>query len=131
MEWLDENAIAADIVDIVYKLHWDLGPGLLESVYETILARQLAGRGHTVERQVGVPIRYDGLEFEMGFRADLVVDGKVVVELKSIETVHPVHKKQVLTHIRLMGLRLGLLVNFGSNRIKDGICRLVNRLPDG
>ena len=125
-----ENEISGDIVDAAYKIHRNLGPGLLESVYEIILAHELTRRGHQVERQVPISIRYENLVFDVGFRADLLVDGLVLVELKSVEKVVPVHKKQVLTYIRLADKRLGLLLNFGANRIKDGITRLVNGLPD-
>ena len=125
-----ENDISGDIIDAAYKVHTRLGPGLLESVYEAVLAHELATRGHRVERQVPIAVRYDDLVFDVGFRADLLVDGLVIVELKSVEHVLPVHKKQVLTYIRLANKRLGLLLNFGANRIKDGITRLVNELPD-
>ena len=125
-----ENDISGDIIDAAYKVHTRLGPGLLESVYEAVLAHELATRGHRVERQVPIAVRYDDLVFDVGFRADLLVDGLVIVELKSVEHVLPVHKKQVLTYIRLANKRLGLLLNFGANRIKDGVTRLVNELPD-
>ena len=125
-----ENEIARDIVDAAYKVHTTLGPGLLESVYEVVLAYELTQRGHQVVRQQPIAISYEGLVFDIGFRADLVVDGLVIVELKSVERAVPVHKKQALTHIRLADKRLGLLINFGANRIKDGITRLVNGLPE-
>jgi GxxExxY protein len=126
-----ENEIAREIIDAAYHIHRTLGPGLLESVYEVILAHELRKRGFTVERQVPVMINWDGICFEEGFRADLVVDGKVIVELKSKERVLPVDKKQVLTHLRLSHKRLGLLINFGEELIKDGISRIVNGLDDG
>jgi GxxExxY protein len=126
----EENEISGDIIDAAYKIHTQLGPGLLESVYEAVLAHDLVARGHQVGRQVPIAVRYDDLVFDVGFRADLLVDGLVIVELKSVEHVLPVHKKQVLTYIRLANKRLGLLLNFGANRIKDGITRVVNRLPD-
>jgi len=128
-----ENEISGDIVDAAYKVHTRLGPGLLESVYEAVLAHELLTRGHRVERQVPIGFRYDDLEFDIGFRADLVVDGLVIIELKSVEHLLPVHKKQLLTYIRLANKRLGLLLNFGANRInrmKEGITRLVNDLPE-
>ncbi len=125
-----ENEISRDIVDAAYKVHTTLGPGLLESVYETVLAHELTRRGHHVERQVAIAVRYENLVFNVGFKADLIVDGLVIVELKSVERVLPVHKKQVLTYIRLADKRLGLLLNFGAHLIKDGITRLVNGLPD-
>ncbi len=124
-----ENEISRDIVDAAYKVHTTLGPGLLESVYETVLAHELARRGHQVQRQVAIAVRYENLVFDVGFKADLIVDGLVIVELKSVERVLPVHKKQVLTYIRLADKRLGLLLNFGAHLIKDGITRLVNGLP--
>ncbi len=125
-----ENDIARQIVDAAYKVQTTLGPGLFESVYETVLAYELGRRGRQVERQVPIAVRYDNLVFDIGFRADLLVDGLVIVELKSVEHVVPVHKKQTLTYIRLADKRLGLLINFGARRIKDGITRLVNNLPD-
>ena len=125
-----ENDIARDIVDAAYKVHTVLGPGLLESVYETALAHELTLRGHLVSRQMPVAVRYEDIVFDVGFRADLLVDGLVIAELKSVERLLPVHHKQVLTYIRLADRRLGLLLNFGAARIKDGIVRLVNALPD-
>lgn len=125
-----ENEITGDIVDASYKVHTTLGPGLLESVYEAVLAHELNRRGHRVERQVPIGFRYDDLDFDIGFRADLLVDGLVIVELKSVEQLLPVHKKQLLTYIRLANKRVGLLLNFGAHRIKDGITRLVNDLPE-
>lgn len=125
-----ENDISGNVVDAAFKVHMRLGPGLLESVYEAVLAHELALRGHHVERQVPIAVRYDDIVFDVGFRADLLVDGLVIVELKSVENILPVHKKQVLTYIRLADKRLGLLINFGAELIKDGITRLVNGLPD-
>lgn len=107
-----------------------LGPGLLESVYETVLAYELKRRGLQVERQVPVAIVYDNIKFDEGFRADLIVQEKVIVELKSVENVVPVHKKQLLTYLRLADKRLGLLINFGSELIRNGISRVVNGLND-
>jgi GxxExxY protein len=127
---MNENEIALQIVDAAYHIHRNLGPGLLESVYETVLAFELEKRGLTVKRQVPVSIVYEGIRFEEGFRADLIVEDKVIVELKSVETVSPVHKKQLLTYLRLKDSRLGLLINFGSSLIRDGIIRIVNRLPE-
>ncbi len=124
-----ENRIARSIVDAAYRVHVNLGPGLLESVYERALLYDLSIRGHRVARQVPIPIRYDGIEFEEGFRADLLVDDRVIVELKSVESMLPVHSKQILTYIKLADLRLGLLLNFGAPRIKDGIQRVANRMP--
>jgi GxxExxY protein len=107
-------------------LHPALGPGLLESVYEVTLARQLEKRGLSVQRQVAVPIEYEGEQFEEGFRADLVVEGKVIVELKSVERINPAHKKQLLTYLRLTGMKLGYLLNIGEALTKDGITRTIN-----
>ena len=125
---MHENDIAKIIVDAAFKVHKELGPGLFESVYETVMAHEIEGRGLAVERQKAIPINYDGMQFDEGFRADLVVANKVIVELKSVETVAPVHKKQLLTYLKLADKRLGLLINFGTNLIKDGIVRVVNGL---
>ena len=125
-----ENEISGDIVDAAYKVHTTLGPGFLESVYEAVLAHELMSRGHLVGRQFAIVFRYDDLELDIGFRADLVVDDLVIIELESVEHLLPVHKKELLTYIRLANKRLGLLLNFGANRIKEGISRLVNALPE-
>ncbi len=127
---MTENEIAKEIVDAAFKIHTTLGPGLLESVYEAVLAHELNNRGAQVERQKSLPVVYENIHLEEGFRADLVVSDKVIVELKSVEEVAPVHKKQLLTYLRLADKRLGLLINFGEARIKDGITRIVNRLPE-
>jgi len=125
---MTENEIAKIIVDAAFQIHKRLGPGLLESVYEVILAHVLSRRGLKVEKQVPVAIVFDGIKFNEGFRADLIVEDKVIVELKSVEKVLPVHKKQLLTYLRLTDRRLGLLINFGSELIRDGISRVVNNL---
>ena len=122
--------IAQNIVDCGYKVHTELGPGLLESVYEVVLAKLLKDRGFCIERQKSVPIVFDGLRFDEGFRADLLVEGKILVEIKSVEKLSPVHGKQVLTYLRLLKLPLGFLVNFGSPIFKDGIKRIVNNHSD-
>ena len=127
---MTENEIATVVVDAAYQVHVRLGPGLLESVYETVLAYELTRRGLRVVRQQPIPIVYDQITFEEGFRADLVVEEKVIVELKSVEKVQPVHKKQLLTYLRLSDRRLGLLINFGEALIKDGISRVVNGLVE-
>jgi len=127
---MTENEIAKIVVDSALKVHRALGPGLLESVYEIVLAYELRSRGLNVERQVSIPIRYETLRFDEGFRADLVVEQKVIVEFKSLEATKPVHKKQTLTYLRLADMRLGLLINFGTELIKNGITRLVNRLGE-
>jgi GxxExxY protein len=123
---MTENEIGRIIVDCGVRLHQELGPGLLESVYEVLLAHQLQQRGLKVERQVPVPIVFHGIPFEEGFRADLVVEGKVIVELKSVEAATRTHKKQVLTYLRLTGMKLGYLLNFGEAMMKDGISRILN-----
>jgi GxxExxY protein len=122
----DVEKLAALVVDTAFHLHRDLGPGLLESVYEAILARQLEDRGLFVARQKAVPIAFAGLVIDEGFRADIIVGGRLVVELKSVERLAEVHHKQLLTYLRLMRLPLGLLINFGSGMFKDGVKRIVN-----
>jgi GxxExxY protein len=125
-----ENEVATQIVDAAYHIHTSLGPGLLESVYEVVLAYELENRGLRVVRQQAVPIVYEGTRIEMGFRADLIVEDKVIVEIKSVEAIAPVHKKQLLTHLRLADKRLGLLINFNVVLIKEGIKRIANGMPD-
>ena len=122
----DIEATAADIIDAALKLHKDLGPGLLESVYETILAAQLVRRGHEVAQQRPIDIEYDDLRFQAAFRADLIVNGCVLVEVKSVERLTAVHGKQVLTYLRLLKQPLGLLINFGGETLKEGLRRIVN-----
>jgi len=125
---MDENPISQQIVDAAYQIHKTLGPGLLESVYEVVLAYELRKRGLKVERQLPVQVVYDGICFEEGYRLDLLVEGKVIVEIKSILTLTPVHKKQLLTYLRLLDKRLGLLINFNEELIRNGISRVVNGL---
>ena len=127
---MTENEVAKVIVDCAYKVHTTLGPGLLESVYEAALAYELGKRGLQAERQKPLPVVYENIRLEEGCRADLVVSDLVIVELKSVEEIAPVHKKQLLTYLRLADKRLGLLVNFGKDKIRDGISRIVNRLPE-
>lgn len=127
---MNENQIAQHIVDAAIKIHTRLGLGLLESVYETILARELERRGLHVARQVPIPIDYDGLRFDEGFRADIVVQGKVILELKSVEQLAKVHAKQLFTYLKLADKRLGLLLNFGADLMKDGIKRIANGMPE-
>lgn len=127
---MELNEVTGAVVDAAIKVHSRLGPGLLESIYEVVLAYELRQRGFRVERQVVVPIRYDNLVFEEGFRADLLVDGKVLVEVKSVAELHDVCKKQVLTYLRLLDLRVGLLINLNSVLLKDGLKRIVNGLPE-
>jgi GxxExxY protein len=118
--------IAKDVVDASIKLHMALGPGLLESVYMVILQKKLEERGYQVEREKPIPVEFEGVHFEMGFRADLVIDSCFIVELKSVEKLAPVHGKQLLTYLKLTGNRLGLLINFGDVLLKDGIKRVAN-----
>lgn len=127
MKDLDE--ITGAIVDTSLRIHRDLGPGLLESVYEAVLGRALERQGWIVERQKCAKIVYDGMCFDEGFRLDLLVERRVIVELKSVEKLAQVHSKQLLTYLRLMDLRVGLLINFGAPRLKDGLHRIVNSLP--
>ena len=125
---MDENVIARKIVDAAYTVHKELGPGLLESVYEAALCHELLERKLLLSRQHSIPVTYKKLQLMDAFRADILVGGKVIIELKSIETVLPVHKKQLITYLKLSGCRLGLLINFGADLIKNGITRIVNGL---
>src|SRR5947209_7101950 len=127
---MTENEVAKVIVDTAYHIHVKLGPGLLESVYRVILAHELRKRGLQVETEVAVPVVWEDIRLDCWFRADLIVVNQVIVELKSVEKTIPVHKKQLLTYLKLTGCRLGLLINFGEALIKDGIGRVVNRLPE-
>ena len=127
---MTENEIGTAVLDACFAVHRELGPGLLESVYEAVLAYDLQGRGLRVRRQVPVPIRYKGMQFEEGFRADLVVEDAVIFEPKSVENVNSAHKKQVQTYLRLTGCKLGYLLNFGEALMKDGITRAVNGLNE-
>ena len=120
------NEISGIIVDAAIKVHQSLGPGLLETVYECVLERELTSRGLKVQRQVAVPIVFEDLVFNVGFRADLIVEDRIVIELKSVEKMAAVHPKQVLTYIRLLDFRLGLLINFGAPLLKDGLKRIIN-----
>ncbi len=123
----DIDAITGEIVDAALKLHQRVGPGLLESVYEVLLAKELERRGLAVLRQKPVSFEIDGIRFDEGFRVDLLVNDLVVVELKSVEKLAPVHSKQVLTYLRLLHLPVGLLINFGAATLKEGMRRIVNR----
>lgn len=120
------NGITGDIVDAAVRIHRRIGPGLLKSVYESILARDLARKGYQVERQKGVSFAFDGYFFENAYRVDLLVEGAVIVEVKSVGEVAPIHKKQIPTHLRLLDCRLGILLNFGAPYMKDGIVRIAN-----
>jgi GxxExxY protein len=125
---MTENEISKIIVDAAYRIHTPLGPGLLESVYEEIMYFELRKVGLNVERQKGIPVIWDYLKMELGFRADLIVENKIIIEIKSVETIAPVHPKQLLTYLKLTGMKLGLLINFDEVLIKDGITRIVNNL---
>lgn len=125
---MTENELSKIIVDVSYKIHTRLGPGLLESVYEAILYHELTKKGLDVERQKPIPVIWDGIHLDIGFRSDLIVDQKVIIEIKSVETISNVHLKQLLTYIRVTDLKLGLLINFNEALIKNGIKRVVNGL---
>ena len=125
---MTENQIAAAVVDAAYKIHTTLGPGLLESVYQATLEYELKKRGLCVAQQVALPVYYEEVKLNVGFRIDLLIDGKVIIEIKSVEAIAPVHKRQLLTYLRLANLRLGLLINFNVERIREGIHRVVNGL---
>ncbi|HTL59108.1 MAG TPA: GxxExxY protein [Candidatus Limnocylindrales bacterium] len=125
-----ENQLSRIILDAAFRVHTRTGPGLLETVYEAILAYELRKQGLQIERQVPIRIRYEELVFDEGFRADLLVEQKLIVELKSVEKMAPVASKQLLTQLRLSDRRLGLLINFGGSHLKDGIERIANGLPE-
>lgn len=125
---MELDDITGAIIDTALKIHTDLGPGLLESVYEILLSREIQKRGLQVERQKAISFEYDGILFDEGFRIDLLVEGKVIVEIKSVEKLTPVHSKQLLTYLRLTNLPVGLLINFGALTIKEGLKRIVNNL---
>ncbi|MFZ0932102.1 MAG: GxxExxY protein [Syntrophobacteraceae bacterium] len=127
---MEIEEIARVVVDSGYRVHKELGQGLLESVYEVVLAKLLKDRGLSLERQKPVPIIFSGFRFDEGFRADLLVEGKLLVEIKSVENLAPVHGKQLLTYLRLINLPLGLLMNFGAAIFKNGIKRIVNNHSD-
>jgi iron complex transport system substrate-binding protein len=127
----DLERIAREVVDCGYRLHADLGPGLLETAYEFLLADQLSKRGLKVARQIAVPLRYDGVVVDNAFKIDLLVESRLVIELKSLERLLPVHGKQVLTYLRLMNLPLGLLTNFGEGLYKNGVKRIANAYSGG
>ena len=127
---MTENEVASQIVDAAYRVHVALGPGLLESVYLAVLAYELRKRGLAVETERDLPVIYENVRIAVGFRIDMIVEEKVIVELKSVEKLTSVHQKQLLTYLRLADKRLGLLINFGEARIKDGIQRVVNQLPE-
>ena len=125
---MTENEISAIVVDVCYKIHVKLGPGLLESVYEAILFHELSKRGLSVERQKPLPVLWDGIKLDIGFRSDLTVESKVILEIKSIEQITDIHAKQVLTYLKITKMKLGLLINFNVPIIKLGIKRVVSNL---
>jgi len=127
---MDENRIGREVVDAAIAVHRELGPGLLETVYEVVLLDELRSRGLLAERQVPIPVVCRGVRFDEGFRADIVVESKVILELKSVERVTSAHKKQVLTYLKLTDMKLGYLLNFGAAMMKGGITRTVNDLPE-
>ena len=123
---MTENEIAKIVVDLCLKIHKILGPGLLESVYEEVLVYELKKLGLIVARQTGIPVVYETVTLDIGFKADVIIENKVILELKSVETILPVHKKQLLTYLKLTNMKLGLLINFNENMIKNGITRIAN-----
>lgn len=127
---MTENELSRLIVDSAFQIHTKLGPGLFESVYEITMAHELQRRGCRIVRQRVIPVFYEGVKLDLGFRADVIVDRKVIIEVKSVEALAPVHAKQLRTYLRLMDLRLGLLINFNVDLIKNGIKRVVNNLDE-
>lgn len=123
---VDIDRISGDVVDVAIRLHRDLGPGLLESVYEMVLAQRLERYGYRIARQRAINIDFEGVHIDAAFRLDLLVDDRLIVEIKSVEKLAPVHAKQVLTYLRLTGLPVGLLIKFGGETLKEGVRRLVN-----
>lgn len=127
---MTENEISAIVVDICYKMHVELGPGLLESVYESILYYELTKRGLFVERQKIIPVVWDEIKLDIGFRTDLIIESKLILEIKSIEKITEVHAKQIMTYLKITKIKLGLLINFNVPLIKFGITRVVNNLSN-
>ena len=127
---MNENDIGTVVLEAAIALHRELGPGLLETVYEVVLSDELQKRGLHIERQVPIPIVCRGVHFDEGFRADIIIENKVILELKSVEHISNIHKKQLLTYLKLTGIKLGYLLNFGESMMKDGITRIVNALPE-
>ncbi len=123
---MKENDITGELIDVFIKVHSKLGPGLLESVYEEVICYELNKRNLKYTRQKGIEVMYDDVKMDIGFRADLIIENKVIVEIKSVELLAPVHHKQLLTYLKLTGNKVGLLVNFNVNLVKDGIVRIVN-----
>jgi GxxExxY protein len=127
---MNHNDITAAIIDTSIDIHRKLGPGLLESVYRKILAYELRKRGFEVVEEMPIPVDWEGVRLDLGFRADLMVNNRVIVELKSCEAIHPVYKKQLLTHLKITKKQVGLLINFGEELLKDGVHRIVNNFTE-
>ncbi|HRG69110.1 MAG TPA: GxxExxY protein [Saprospiraceae bacterium] len=125
---MNENEISSIIIDVCFKIHTSLGPGLFESVYEEILDYEFAKLNLNVQRQKSIPVFWENLKMDIGFRADFIIENKIIIKIKSVETVAHVHKKQLLTYLKITGIKLGLLINFNEALLKDGISRIVNRL---
>jgi len=125
---MTENEISAVIVDAGIQVHRALGPGLLESAYEACLCHELRKSGLSVQSQVDLPVEYDGVVLEVGYRLDILIEGKVIVEVKAVKEIAPIHQAQLMSYLKLSGMKLGLLMNFHETRLKDGIRRLVNGL---
>ena len=123
---MEENEISEQLIGLCIKIHKELGIGLLESIYEEALAYELNKNGVSFKRQIEIPVIYDGKQLGIGFRADLIIEDKVILELKSVEKIVPIHKKQLLTYLKLTGIQLGLLINFNEILLKDGITRIKN-----
>ena len=122
----DIDVVSGDVLDLALRIHRDLGPGLLESVYETILAGKLVGLGYKVDRQMPIDIEFEGMRFDAAFRIELLIDNRLLVEIKSVERLNAAHAKQLLTYLRLTGQSVGLLINFGGATLKEGVRRIVN-----
>lgn len=125
---MNENEISSIIIDVCFKIHTSLGPGLFESVYEEILDYEFAKLNLNVQRQKSIPVFWENLKMDIGFRADFIIENKIIIKIKSVETVAHVHKKQLLTYLKITGIKLGFLINFNEALLKDGISRIVNRL---
>jgi GxxExxY protein len=125
---MNENDLSELILDCCFKIHRNLGPGLFESVYEQILAYELSAKDLKFERQKAIPLNYSDIKFNVGFRLDFIIENLVILELKSVESILPVHKKQLLTYLKITKCRLGFIINFNSELLKNGIIRIVNNL---
>ncbi len=130
MATTEEDRIAREVINRAYRIHSELGPGLLESAYRTVLVYLLIKQGFAVESEVSIPVKFDGMQHGAGYRADVIVNGVVLIELKSVDELGKIHFKQVITYLKLSGLRLGLLINFNCEHLKGNIRRVVNGLPE-